>query len=193
MKNICVFCGSSFGAQELYQDAARKLGRCIAKNDLSLVYGGGKVGLMGTVADEVLKLKGEVIGVIPNFLMDKEVGHMGLSQLHVVDTMHERKQLMAQLSDAFIALPGGLGTLEELAEIITWVQLEIIKKPTAILNVNGFYNALLSQIDFMTSEGFIKESNRKNLIASQNVEELMEKITSFKFEDYSLQRGIYQT
>ena len=193
MKNICVFCGSSFGADQIYLQEAKRLGEYIAKNNLTLVYGGGNVGLMGAIADEVLKHKGEVIGVIPNFLKEKEVGHMGLSQLHVVDTMHERKQLMAQLSDAFVAMPGGLGTLEELAEITTWVQLEIIKKPTAILNVNGYYDALLKQFDVMTKQGFVKEGNRNNILSATNVEGLMESLLSFKFDDYSLWSDIDRT
>lgn len=193
MKNICVFCGSSFGADEIYVQEAKRLGEYIAKNNLTLVYGGGNVGLMGTIADEVLKHKGEVIGVIPSFLKEREVGHLGLSQLHVVDTMHERKQLMAQLSDAFIAMPGGLGTLEELAEITTWVQLEIIKKPTAVLNVNGYYDALLRQLDIMTEQGFVRKGNRKNILSDTNVDGLMESLLSFKFDDYSLWSDIDRT
>jgi uncharacterized protein (TIGR00730 family) len=186
MKNICVFCGSSYGVEKIYAEQAKTLGQLIASKGLQLVYGGGKVGLMGVIADEVLKEGGKVIGVIPEFLKDKEVGHPHITEMHLVKSMHERKQLMAGLSDAFIAMPGGLGTLEELAEISTWVQLELIKKPVGLLNVNGFYNALIQQLDFMTSQGFIKEQNRKNIIHENNALDLFNKLATFTFDDYSL-------
>ncbi|MTI41938.1 TIGR00730 family Rossman fold protein [Fulvivirga lutimaris] len=186
MKNICVFCGSSYGAEKIYEEQAKTLGQLIASQGLQLVYGGGKVGLMGVIADEVLKQGGKVIGVIPEFLKDKEVGHPNLTEMHIVKSMHERKQLMAELSDAFIAMPGGLGTLEEVAEISTWVQLELIKKPVGLLNVNGFYNALIQQLDLMTSQGFIKEQNRKNIIHENNALDLFKKLSTFTFDDYSL-------
>ncbi len=186
MKNICVFCGSSYGLEEIYTQQAKALGELIAKNGLSLVYGGGNVGLMGVIADEVLKNGGKVIGVIPEFLKDKEVGHSQLTEMHVVNSMHERKLLMAELSDAFIAMPGGLGTLEELAEISTWVQLELMKKPVGILNVNGFYDALIQQLDFMTSQGFIKDQNRKNIVHEEDALKLYNKISTFTFNDYSI-------
>lgn len=186
MKNICVFCGSSYGLEEIYIQQAKALGELIAKNGLSLVYGGGNVGLMGVIADEVLKNGGKVIGVIPEFLKDKEVGHSQLTEMHVVNSMHERKLLMAELSDAFIAMPGGLGTLEELAEISTWVQLELMKKPVGILNVNGFYDALIQQLDFMTSQGFIKDQNRKNIVHEDDALKLYNKISTFTFNDYSI-------
>ena len=186
MKDICVFCGSSYGLKEIYIQQAKALGHLIAKNGLSLVYGGGNVGLMGVIADEVLKNGGKVIGVIPEFLKDKEVGHTQLTEMHVVNSMHERKLLMAELSDAFIAMPGGLGTLEELAEISTWVQLELMKKPVGILNVNGFYDALIQQLDFMTSQGFIKDQNRKNIVHEEDALKLYNKISTFTFNDYSI-------
>lgn len=186
MKNICVFCGSSYGADKIYEEQAKALGYLIASNGLQLVYGGGKVGLMGVIADEVLKHGGNAIGVIPAFLKDKEVGHTQLTEMHVVNSMHERKQLMAELSDAFIAMPGGLGTLEELAEISTWVQLELIKKPVGLLNVNGFYDPIIKQLDLMTSQGFIKEPNRKNIIHENEASDLFKAISTFKFDDYSL-------
>lgn len=163
------------------------------ENDLDLVYGGGHVGLMGAVADAVLAEGGKAIGVIPEFLQKKEVGHTQLTEMHIVGSMHERKKLMAELSDAFIALPGGLGTLEELAEITTWVQLELIKKPVGILNVNGFYDQLLSLLDHMTAEGFIKSQNRENIISSNNVSELIQKLLTFKFNDYSIWGDIEKT
>ena len=132
MKNICVFCGSSSGDNPAFANAAEVLGRQLAKNNIQLIYGGGKVGLMGIIADSVLGSEGKVVGIIPDFLMKKEVGHMGLTEIHVVESMHVRKQKMAGLADAFIAMPGGYGTLEELSEILTWVQLELIKKPVGV-------------------------------------------------------------
>lgn len=193
MKNICVFCGSSNGTDQRYFEEAKKLGRYFAQNKLQLIYGGGKSGLMGAIADEVLANGGLVTGVIPQFLKQKEVAHTGLSQIHVVETMHDRKHLMAELSDAFIAMPGGLGTLEELAEIVTWVQLEIIKKPTGILNTNGFYDHLISQLDWMTEQGFIKPKSRNNIIANHEVNELMESLIDFKFDDYSIWSDLSHT
>lgn len=186
MKNICVFCGSSYGVEKIYEEQAKKLGQLIVSNQHQLVYGGGNVGLMGVIADEVLRHGGKVTGVIPEFLKDKEVGHSRLTEMHVVNSMHERKLLMAELSDAFIAMPGGLGTLEEFAEIATWVQLELMKKPVGLLNVNGFYDALISQLDYMTSQGFIKEQNRVNLIHDNDASSLYQKISTFTFDDYSL-------
>lgn len=180
MKNICVFCGSSSGTNGVYATAAKSLGNLIATNGKELVYGGGNVGLMGIIADEVLLKGGRVTGIIPHFLFDWEVGHEGLTELIKVDSMHERKQLMSQKADAFIAMPGGFGTLEELGEIVTWVQLSIIQKPVGILNVNGFYDALLSQLDHMVEEGFLKQENRNMLLSSESPEELMTMIENFK-------------
>ncbi|QJQ05144.1 TIGR00730 family Rossman fold protein [Undibacterium piscinae] len=143
MKSICVFCGASSGASEVYADGARQLAASLVKRQISLVYGGGNIGLMGVIADEVMRLGGHVTGVIPQALMDKEVGHTGLSKLHIVRNMHERKALMADLSDGFIAMPGGIGTLEELFEIFTWLQLGFHEKPLGLLNIAGFYDELL--------------------------------------------------
>ena len=138
MKRVCVFCGSSIGAKPAYAEAARNMGRLIAERRIGLVYGGGNVGLMGVIADAALEAGGEVIGVIPLALADREIAHTGLTQLHIVDSMHTRKAMMAELSDAFIAMPGGVGTFEELFEAITWTQLGLHRKPCGLLNVDGF-------------------------------------------------------
>ncbi|CTQ42896.1 MULTISPECIES: TIGR00730 family Rossman fold protein [Stappiaceae] len=160
MKSICVFCGSSYGALEAYADIARETGRAIAEQGYTLVYGGAKVGLMGTVADAALAAGGKVIGVLPRSLQDKEIGHEGLSELHLVDSMHERKAMMADLSDAFIALPGGVGTLEEIFEVWTWGQLGYHKKPCGFLNAEGYYDHLIAFLDHQTEQGFTKQVMR---------------------------------
>lgn len=174
--NICVFCGSSSGHNPVFASAAKELGHLIATNHHSLVYGGGNVGLMGIVADAVLEKGGHVTGVIPQFLMDKEVGHTTLTSLEIVTSMHERKKRMADLSDAFVALPGGWGTLEELAEILTWKQLGLITQPVFILNTDGFYNSLIAQMQQMVTAGFLSEENYKLLKISSNPQELLESI-----------------
>ncbi|MDB5798549.1 MAG: putative lysine decarboxylase family protein [Paucimonas sp.] len=156
MKAICVYCGSSSGNSAAYPAAARAMAAEMVQQGLALVYGGGRIGLMGTIADEVLRLGGEVTGVIPDALMKKEVGHTGLSKLVVVRDMHERKALMAELSDGFIALPGGIGTMEELFEATTWLQLGLHEKPVGLLNVNGFYDALLAFMQHMVAQGFLR-------------------------------------
>ncbi|MGS4989328.1 LOG family protein [Roseibium sp. RP-7] len=160
MKSICVFCGSSYGALEAYADIACETGRAIAEQGYTLVYGGAKVGLMGTVADAALAAGGKVIGVLPRSLQDKEIGHEGLSELHLVDSMHERKAMMADLSDAFIALPGGVGTLEEIFEVWTWGQLGYHKKPCGFLNAEGYYDHLIAFLDHQTEQGFTKQVMR---------------------------------
>ncbi|MEC9468796.1 MAG: TIGR00730 family Rossman fold protein [Pseudomonadota bacterium] len=160
MKSICVFCGSSYGSLEAYADIARETGRAIAEQGYTLVYGGAKVGLMGTVADAALEAGGKVIGVLPRSLQDKEIGHEGLSELHLVDSMHERKAMMADLSDAFIALPGGVGTLEEIFEVWTWGQLGYHKKPCGFLNAEGYYDHLIAFLDHQTDQGFTKQVMR---------------------------------
>ena len=157
--NICVFCGSATGDNPIYAAAARDLGELLGKNSHNLVYGGGKIGLMGIIADSVIQYGGEVTGVIPDFLMKLEVGHNGLSKLEVVSSMHERKKRMADLSHAFLAMPGGWGTLDELAEILTWRQLGIIYQPIGLLNINGFFDPLLAQMQSMVNEGFLKARN----------------------------------
>jgi len=180
MKNICVFCGSSIGDKSIYSEKAKELGVLIAHQQKHLIYGGGNVGLMGIIADEVMTKGGEVTGVIPHFLFDWEVGHEGLTELIKVDSMHERKLKMSELADGFIAMPGGFGTLEELGEILTWVQLSIVQKPVGILNVNGFYNHLVAQLDHMVQEKFLKPENRAMLLVSDSPAELLKMMETVK-------------
>jgi uncharacterized protein (TIGR00730 family) len=158
MKAVCVYCGSSDGAKPLYRDAAKAFGRALVAANLSLVYGGGKVGLMGVIADEVMAAGGRAIGVIPELLVDKEVGHDGLSELHVVPDMHRRKKMMVDLSDAFVALPGGAGTLDELFEVFTWAQLGYHQKAVAVLNIDGFYDPLISMLQHTVQAGFMRQA-----------------------------------
>jgi uncharacterized protein (TIGR00730 family) len=162
--NICVFCGSGTGNQPVYAQAARDLGAVLAKNNHALVYGGGNIGLMGIIADSVLEHGGEAIGVIPQFLVNREVGHHGVTRLEIVQSMHERKKRMADLSDAFIAMPGGWGTLDELAEILTWGQLGIINQPVGLLNTNNFFDLLMAQMNLMVREGFLRKENLQRLV-----------------------------
>jgi uncharacterized protein (TIGR00730 family) len=157
MKAVCVYCGSAMGTRPVYEQAARAFGRALVEADLSLVYGGGRVGLMGVIADEVLSLGGRAVGVIPELLLSKEVGHTGLTELHVVPDMHERKKKMADLADAFVAMPGGVGTFEELFEVYTWAQLGYHKKPVALLNIEGYYDPLLDMLRHTVEEGFMRE------------------------------------
>lgn len=170
---ICVFCGSSSGVNPVYSRTAKELGALIAQRNHSLIYGGGNVGLMGIVADAVLENRGEVIGVIPRFLMDREVGHSGLTSLEIVSSMHERKKRMADLSDAFVAIPGGWGTLEELAEILTWKQLGLISQPVGVLNVNRFFDPLLQQMKHMVDEGFLRAENFSSIKTSESPAEML--------------------
>ena len=179
LKRICVFCGSSSGNGGVYVDAARAVGRLLAGRGIELVYGGGKVGLMGAVADACLGAGGHAIGVIPQLLVDKEVAHQGLTELRVVQTMHERKAFMADLSDAFLALPGGFGTWDELCEVQTWSQIGIQRKATALLNVNGYYDPLLAMADRAVSEGFLKETHRAMLLTDTEPERLMDRLESY--------------
>ena len=157
--NVCVFCGSAPGKNPIYADAVREFGGFLALGGHTLVYGGGNIGLMGILADAVLNNKGKVIGVIPDFLMRKEVGHTHITQLEIVSSMHERKRRMADLSDHFVVLPGGWGTLDETAEILTWKQLGLIHQPVTFLNVLGFFDSLLTQMNYMVSEGFLRPEN----------------------------------
>jgi uncharacterized protein (TIGR00730 family) len=175
-----VFCGSSSGTKDVFFDQAFLLGEYLAKQNIGLVYGGAKVGLMGAVADGVLKYDGEVIGVLPTFLGDVELGHSGLTELILVETMHERKAKMDELSDGTIAMPGGYGTLEEFFEMLTWAQLGLHKKPVALLNIDGFYNPLLQMVDNMVSYGFLKQVNRDMIVVADNIEELLEKMRAYK-------------
>lgn len=173
MKAICVFCGSSYGTREAYADAARATGRAIAEQGYTLVYGGAKVGLMGTVADAALNAGGKVIGVLPKALEDKEIGHEGLTDLHLVGSMHERKAMMADLSDAFIALPGGVGTLEEIFEVWTWGQLGYHSKPCGFLNIEGYYDDLIRFLDHQTDQGFTKDVMRAMVQIAGTPEEMI--------------------
>ena len=159
MKSIAVYCGASPGARPLYADGARLLARALVDHNIALVYGGGKVGLMGVIADEVLRLGGEATGVIPRALLEREVGHAGLTRLFVVKDMHERKAMMADLAEGFIAMPGGMGTLEELFEMITWAQLGIHAKPIGLLNTGGFYDALMGFVGHQVEEGFVRPAH----------------------------------
>ncbi|SDO76142.1 hypothetical protein SAMN04488595_10275 [Ralstonia sp. 25mfcol4.1] len=173
MKSVCVYCGSSPGFRPEYAEAAKALGRTMAEQGLALVYGGGKVGLMGIVADSVLAHGGTAIGVIPDALMQKEVGHRGLTELHVVRNMHERKQMMADRSDAFIAMPGGVGTFEELFETFTWAQLGYHDKPVGLLNVAGFYDGMLAFLNHAVGEGFLKQVHADMLHVSTSPQDLL--------------------
>lgn len=168
IRSVCVFCGSSSGKLDEYRTAATVLGQLLADRHIRLVYGGAAVGLMGTIADACLSQGGEVIGVIPQTLVDKEIAHRGLTELRVVQTMHERKALMSDLSDAFIALPGGLGTFEELFEVATWSQLGLQRKPCGLVNVAGYYDGLLLQADRAVQDGFLKTEHRRMLITGED-------------------------
>ncbi|MGE0494381.1 MAG: TIGR00730 family Rossman fold protein [Vulcanimicrobiota bacterium] len=172
-KSLCVFCGSSPGRHPLYAEAAAEFGAKLVAAGYQLVYGGGRVGLMGIVADSVLQAGGEVVGVIPHFLNSKEIGHSGVTRLEAVDTMHERKARMEKLSDAFVALPGGFGTYEEILEIITWGQLGLHRKPIGLFNLKGYYEPLLSQVERGIEEGFIKPSYRQLLVAADSADALL--------------------
>lgn len=171
--NVCVFCGSSTGKDPLYGEAARTFGKLLAESGHTIIYGGGNIGLMGIVADSALSAKGKVIGVIPDFLLKREVGHLGLTELIIVNSMHERKKRMADLADVFIALPGGWGTLDELAEILTWRQLSLIDQPVGLLNVNAFFSPLLSQLDTMSNAGFLSRENLRFLVIENSPSKLL--------------------
>jgi uncharacterized protein (TIGR00730 family) len=179
LKRICVFCGSSMGARPAYRAAAQRLGELLAERGIGLVYGGGAVGLMGVVADAALSKGGEVIGVIPESLERREIGHQGLTKLHVVETMHQRKALMADLSDAFIALPGGYGTLEELSEVVTWSQLGIQQKPCGLLNVEHYWDGLLRFLDHAVDECFVTRENAQLILVSQRPEWMLERLSEW--------------
>ncbi|AMP10263.1 putative lysine decarboxylase family protein [Collimonas arenae] len=179
MKSLCIYCGSSPGASPVYAQAARVLAQAMVNDDIALVYGGGNVGLMGVIADEVIRLGGRATGVIPEALLQKELGHKGLTQLHIVKDMHERKAMMADLSDGFIAMPGGVGTLEELFEVFTWAQLGFHKKPIGLLNVDGFYDGLLQFIQHMVSQRFLKGEQAELLMAEAQPEALLQRFRSF--------------
>lgn len=179
MKAICVFCGANFNGDPALKLAVEQLAELMVSRNITLVYGGGKVGIMGLLADNVMQRGGKAIGIIPQFLMDKEVGHTGLTELHIVENMHQRKQMMNDLCDAIITLPGGIGTLEEFFEVLTWLQLGLHKHPIGLLNVNGFYDALLKQLDVMVEQKFMKPTNRDLVITSGDPIELINLMDGF--------------
>lgn len=180
MKNICVYCGSSPGRLEVYAEGARSLAQALVARDLGLVYGGASIGLMGLIADSVLALGGRAVGVIPHALARKEVAHKGLTQLHITHSMHERKTMMAELSDGFIAMPGGIGTFEEIFEVWTWAQLGIHAKPCGLLNVGGYYDALTRFLDHAAEEQFLKPPHRSLLIVETTPAELLDRFASYQ-------------
>lgn len=180
MKSVTVFCGSSFGFDDTYTKQARLLGQILAQKGIRVVYGGAKVGLMGAVADGALGAGGEVVGILPKFLQEKELAHEQLTELILVESMHERKLKMNDLCDGVIALPGGFGTLEELFEMLTWAQLGLHEKPVAILNTNGFYDSLKVLTKNMVDNGFLKAVNREMLLISDNIDELLQKMSNYK-------------
>lgn len=184
INRLAIFCGSGTGNNAVYAKGAVDLTDLLYHAGIGVVYGGGRIGLMGVVADHMMKVGGEVIGIIPQKLMDKEVGHSGITSLRVVDTMHQRKAEMASLSDGFIALPGGIGTLEEIIEVFTWLQIGYHQKPCAFLNTNGYFDKLFGFVDHMVEEGFLPESQREKLITAENPNELLDKIHAFKIEQH---------
>jgi uncharacterized protein (TIGR00730 family) len=179
---MCVFCGSSPGARPAYGEAAEELGRLLVERGIGLVYGGGAVGLMGRLADAVLAEGGEAIGVLPRALVEKEIGHTGLADLRVVGSMHERKALMADLADGFVALPGGLGTVEELFEVYTWAQLGLHRKPCALLDVEGYYEGIASFLARAVEERFLREDHRAMLIVERDPRALLDRLSEFEPE-----------
>lgn len=179
VKNVCVYCGSNVGVRTEYADAARRLARHLAASGVGIVYGGASRGIMGILADEMLVAGGEVVGVIPQALKAREIAHGGLTELHVVNSMHERKAMMAERSDAFVALPGGFGTLEEIVEMLTWAQLQIHAKPCALLNVAGYFDGLLAYLNHAVAEGFVRPQHREMLLVAENPEELLRRFESY--------------
>ena len=180
MRRVCVFCGSSQGARACYADAARALGTVLARRQIGLVYGGGRVGLMGVLADTVLAAGGEVVGVIPEAMVPKELAHEGLTVLHIVGSMHERKACMAELADAFVALPGGYGTFEEFCEIVTWAQLGLHRKPCGLLNVDGYYDRLLALFDHAVAEQFVRPAHRSLVLEERDPERLLLRLAAYR-------------
>ncbi|NIJ55573.1 LOG family protein [Dyadobacter arcticus] len=194
MQSIVVYCGSNAGKKPVYAESAYALGVELAKRNIKLIYGGGNMGLMGRVADGAMDNNGFVTGIIPNFLAKLENAHKTLSELHFVDTMHERKAKMVSMSDGVITLPGGYGTFDELFEILTWAQLRIFQGPVGILNVNGYYDLLLLQLDKMVDEGFLHPDNRKLLVMSDDAATLLEKMEIYRLENQGnkpLDRSLY--
>ncbi|HEY0244631.1 MAG TPA: TIGR00730 family Rossman fold protein [Mucilaginibacter sp.] len=182
MKSICVFCGANFNGDAVLRQSVEQLAEVMVSGDQTLVFGGGRVGVMGLLADAILNKGGKAIGVIPQFLMNKEVGHTGLTKLHIVENMHQRKQLMNDLCDGVIMLPGGFGTLEEFFEVLTWLQLGLHNHPIGVLNVNGFYDFLLQQMDVMVEQRFLKPANRKLVLTSADPIELIALMENCKIQ-----------
>ena len=180
MRRVCVYAGSSHGADPAYAEAAAALANALASRDIGLVYGGGKVGLMGVLADAMIAAGGEAIGVMPQRLIDREIGHSGITELRVVDSMHERKAQMAELADAFVALPGGIGTLEELIEVYTWSQLGLHRKACGLLNVRGYYDHLAAFLDHAVQERFLPEQHRALLVTADTPERLLERLAAWQ-------------
>ncbi|RLJ74747.1 LOG family protein [Pedobacter alluvionis] len=179
LKSVCVYCGSNFNGDIQLRNAIKQLAETLVKQQIKLVYGGGSVGVMGVLANDVLELGGSVTGIIPQFLMDKEVGHKGITEMIVTENMHQRKQKMADLSDGFVILPGGFGTLEEFFEVLTWLQLGLHHKPIGVLNVNGFYDPLFAQMDIMVQSKFLKPANRDLVFNEADAEILINKMDDF--------------
>ncbi|QXU43982.1 TIGR00730 family Rossman fold protein [Pedobacter sp. D749] len=179
LKSVCVYCGSNFNGDIQLRNAIKQLAETLVKQQIKLVYGGGSVGVMGVLANDVLELGGSVTGIIPQFLMDKEVGHKGITEMIVTENMHQRKQKMADLSDGFVILPGGFGTLEEFFEVLTWLQLGLHHKPIGILNVNGFYDPLFAQMEMMVQSKFLKPANRDLVFNEADPEILINKMDDF--------------
>ncbi len=181
---ICVYCGSSRGNNEVYRDMAINLGATFAQRNIGLIYGGGRVGLMGIIAETIMENGGEVVGIIPHFLNDTEgIAFDSISEVHITDSMHTRKAMMYERSDGFIALPGGYGTLDEVFETVTWAQLGLHQKPIGILNTNGYYNNMVAHLDVMVRDGFLSAKNRSMLLISDNLEELLDKMAAYKAPD----------
>ena len=192
-KRICVFCGSSPGARRGYAEAAKSLARYLAANKITVVYGGGNVGLMGTLADATLEAGGEIMGVIPEALRNRELSHTRLPDLRVVGSMHERKAMMAELSDAFIAMPGGFGTFEEFCEVVTWTQLGLHRKPCGLLNVEGYYEPLLALFDHAEAEQFVKPAHRQMVISESSPQLLVERLLAYELPVVSKWIGRQET
>ncbi len=182
LRSVCVYCGSSLGHTSTYVDTARNFGKLLATRGIDLIYGGGNVGTMGALADGALKANGRVIGVIPHTLIEMDVSHMNLSELHTVDTMQQRKTKMAELADAFVALPGGIGTLEEIFEVITLTQLGFHSKPCAFLNTAGFYDSLLKFLKNVVEEGFIREAHMTGILVDDSGEELIRRLENYSHQ-----------
>jgi uncharacterized protein (TIGR00730 family) len=182
IRRVCVFCGSSTGSLPQYLEATIQFGRQLALSEIALVYGGGQVGLMGTLADTVLSAGGKVIGVMPQHLVEREIDHKGLTEFHAVNTMHERKMLMSNLSDAFVLLPGGIGSWEEFCEVVTWAQLGIHNKPCGILNVEGYYNALLSLGTRAVADGFMRAPHWNMITVDEDPERLLNQLKSIRID-----------